>query len=171
MKGDPLRSQNHDVLKSSTVGPTNNFFFKVFFRLRIFFFRKKKIFFKEQLLFSFLCIVKQKKNFGAIRKFLKIYIIKKGLKGGISIDTDSGPPRNVLLCCAGICHQPYTFIQIGSGHTVFYSLTLNVYLFWHPLPLAISVEVRLEMTSTSPGFSDLVMAQQRVWPRSAMHNM
>ena len=36
-----------------------------FFRLPIFFFRNKKIFSKEQLLFSFLCIVKQKKNFGS----------------------------------------------------------------------------------------------------------
>ena len=30
VKGDPLRSQNHDELKSSTLGPTNNFFFKFF---------------------------------------------------------------------------------------------------------------------------------------------
>ena len=41
-----------------------------------------------------------------------------GLKGGISIYADSGPPRYVLWCCGGICHQPDTFIQIGSGHTV-----------------------------------------------------
>ena len=41
-----------------------------------------------------------------------------GLKGGISIDADSGPLRYVLWCCGGICHQPDTFIQIGSGHTV-----------------------------------------------------
>ena len=33
-----------------------------------------KFFFKKQLLFSFLCIVKQKNNFGAIRNFLKNYI-------------------------------------------------------------------------------------------------
>jgi hypothetical protein len=44
---------------------------------------------------------KAKKKFGAIRKFLKIFIFenllhKKGLKGGISIDADSGPPRYVL---------------------------------------------------------------------------
>ena len=44
--------------------------------------------------------------------------MKWGLKGGISIYTDSGPPRYVLWCCGGICHQPDTFIQIGSGHTV-----------------------------------------------------
>ena len=35
---------------------------EVFFRLTTFFFRNKKILFKEQLLFSFLCIVKQKKK-------------------------------------------------------------------------------------------------------------
>ena len=40
------------------------------------------------------------------------------LKGGISIDADSGPPRYVLWCCGGICHQVLTFIQVGYGHTV-----------------------------------------------------
>ena len=35
---------------------------EVFFRLTTFFFRNKKKFFKDQLLFSFLCIIKQKKN-------------------------------------------------------------------------------------------------------------
>ena len=44
--------------------------------------------------------------------------MKWGLKGGISIDADSGPPRYVLWCCGGIYHQQDTFIQIGSGHTV-----------------------------------------------------
>jgi hypothetical protein len=44
---------------------------------------------------------KAKKNIGAIRNFLKIHFFgnlhhKKGLKGGISIDADSGPPRYVL---------------------------------------------------------------------------
>ena len=42
----------------------------------------------------------------------------KGLKGVISIDADFGPPRYVLWCYGGICHQPDTFIQIGSGHIV-----------------------------------------------------
>ena len=35
---------------------------EIFFRLTKFFFRNKIFFSKEQLLFSFLCIVKQKKN-------------------------------------------------------------------------------------------------------------
>ena len=48
-------------LKSSTLGPSNKIFFKVSFRLTIFFFRNKKNFSKEQLLFSSLSIVKQKK--------------------------------------------------------------------------------------------------------------
>ena len=44
---------------------------------------------------------KAKKNFGAIQKVLKNFIFgnlhhKKGLKGGISIDSDSGPPRYAL---------------------------------------------------------------------------
>ena len=45
--------------------------------------------------------------------------MKRGLKGGISIHADSGPPRYVLWCCGGICHEVLTFIQIGCGHTVY----------------------------------------------------
>ena len=44
--------------------------------------------------------------------------MKWGLKGGISIDADSGPPRYVLWCCGGICHQLLTFIKVGCDHTV-----------------------------------------------------
>ena len=40
------------------------------------------------------------------------------LKGGISIDADSGPPRYVLWCCGSKSQDFFTFIQIGSGHTV-----------------------------------------------------
>ena len=63
---------------------------EVFFRLTIFFFRNKKFLSKEQLLFSFLCIVKQKKiserseNFWNFL-FLKIYFIKKVWKGGFQL--------------------------------------------------------------------------------------
>ena len=75
---------------------------------------------------------KAKKKFGAIRKFLKKNIFenllhKKGLKGGISIDADSGPPRYVLWCCGGICHEALTFIQIGCGHTVLNIINLHVF--------------------------------------------
>ena len=48
--------------------------------------------------------------------------MKWGLKGGISIDADSGPPRYVLWCCDGICHQVLTFFKIGSGYTVRWTL-------------------------------------------------
>ena len=56
----------------------------------------------------------------------KIYLMKTafenfmkwGLKGGISIDADSGPPRYVLWCFGSRSHDFFTFIQIGSGHTV-----------------------------------------------------
>ena len=54
--------------------------------------------------------------------------MKWGLKGGISIDADSGPPRYVLWCCGGICHEVLTFIQIGCGHTVINS---QLILFWN----------------------------------------
>ena len=62
----------------------------VFFRLNFFFFRNKKSFSKEQLLFGFLCIVKQKKiserseNFWKFL-FSKIYFIKKVWKGGFQL--------------------------------------------------------------------------------------
>ena len=50
--------------------------------------------------------------------FFENLLHKKGLKGGISIDADSGPPRYILWCCGCICHQPHTFFKIGSDHTV-----------------------------------------------------
>ena len=48
-----------------------------------------------------------------------------GLTGGISIYADSGPPRYVLWCCSGICHEVLTFFQIGCGHTVVLELLLR----------------------------------------------
>ena len=65
-------------------------FFLKFFTDQHFFFQEQKKFSKEQLLFSFLCIVKQKKilerseifwNF----LFLKIYFIKMVWKGGFQL--------------------------------------------------------------------------------------
>ena len=62
--------------------------------------------------------------------------MKWGLKGGISIDADSGPPRYVLWYCGGICHQVFTFIQIGCGHTVSRILLAELQKFsvlpWRP---------------------------------------
>ena len=49
---------------------------EVFFRLTTFFFRNKKILFKEQLLFSFLCIVKQKKILEQSENFWKFLFLK-----------------------------------------------------------------------------------------------
>ena len=40
------------------------------------------------------------------------------LKGGISIDTDSGPLGYVLWCCGSRGQDFFIFIQFGSGHTV-----------------------------------------------------
>ena len=77
MKGDPLRSQNHDALKSSTVGPTNKFFFQSFFQTKIFFFQEQKIFFQGTTFVQFFMYFKAKKNFGVIRKFLKIFDFQK----------------------------------------------------------------------------------------------
>ena len=69
MKGDPLTSQNHDELKSSKVGPSNNsFFFISFFQTNNIFFRNK-IFFPN----NNFC----KKKFRVIRNFLKFFDLQK----------------------------------------------------------------------------------------------
>ena len=44
--------------------------------------------------------------------------MKWGLKGGISIDINSRPFGYVLWCCGSRSQAFFTFIQIGSGHTV-----------------------------------------------------
>ena len=59
--------------------------------------------------------------------------MKWGLKGGISIDADSGPPRYVLWCCSGICHQLLTFFQIGCGHTVYLDIRASCKISWKHL--------------------------------------
>ena len=59
--------------------PLTKIFSKVFFRLTIFFFRNKKFFSKKQLLFSFLCIVRQKKISEWYKIFWKFLIFKNHL--------------------------------------------------------------------------------------------
>ena len=63
-------------------------------------------------MFSFLCIVKQKK-FQSNPKFFEFFFFFQK-----TLSKFSGPPRYVLWWWGGICHQPDTFIQIGSCHTV-----------------------------------------------------
>ena len=77
MKGDPQRSQNHDELKSSIVGPTNKKNFQIFFQANNFFFQKQKNFFQGTTLVQFFMYCKAKKNFGVIRKFLKFFDFQK----------------------------------------------------------------------------------------------
>ena len=55
-----------------------------------------------------------------------IFTFRGTFKGGILIDADSDPLSYVLWCCGSICHQPDTFIQIGSGHTVHCLLITNI---------------------------------------------
>ena len=57
-----------------------------------------------------------------------------GLKGGISIDADSGPLGYVLWCCGGRSQDFFTFIQIGSGHTVGCVL-IGICFFWNLIKL------------------------------------
>jgi hypothetical protein len=69
-----------------------------------------------------------KKIYYFIKKQLLKMLWSEVWKGGISIDADSGPFRNVLWCFGGICHQQDTFIQIGSDHTV--GLMCKYFLKW-----------------------------------------
>ena len=64
-------------------------------------------------------------SFVSLKKlFLKFYEVRS--ERGDSIDADSGPPRYVLWCCGGICHQILAFFKIGCGHTVLY-LVINLF--------------------------------------------
>ena len=62
-----------------------------------------------------------------IRGIFTTYV-NLGLKGGISSDTDSGPLGYVLWCYGSRSQDFFTFIQIGSGHTVIHNF-LNIFLF------------------------------------------
>ena len=64
-------------------------------------FQEQNFFFQGTTFVQFFMYCKAKKNFGVIRKILKIFIFenllqKKRPKGGISIYADFGPPRYVL---------------------------------------------------------------------------
>ena len=50
--------------------------------------------------------------------------MKLVLKGGISIDADSVPLKYDLWCWGSRSQEEFTFIPIGSGHTVFESVSL-----------------------------------------------
>ena len=45
--------------------------------------------------------------------------------GSGSIDAVNGPFRYVLWCCGSICHQLFTFIQIGPRHPVTHRDAVN----------------------------------------------
>ena len=44
-----------------------------------------------------------------------------GLKGGISIDADSGPHGYVLWCCGSRSQDFFTFIQVGPGQSILWN--------------------------------------------------
>ena len=60
--------------------------------------------------------------------------MKWGLKGGISIDANSGPLRYVFWCYGSIFHQLLTFIQIYSENTV-RSEWIIEWMFKLPFPI------------------------------------
>ena len=72
----PLRSQNHDALKSSTVGPTNKFFFQSFFQTKKFFFQEQKKFFQGTTFIQFFMYCKAKKNSEWSENFWKFLIFQ-----------------------------------------------------------------------------------------------
>ena len=94
----------------------------IFFRLK-FFFQEQKKNFQGTTSVQFFMYCRAKKNFGAIRKFLKFFIFenlhKKEMPERWDFNyADFGPLRYVLWCCGGICHELITFFQICFGHTV-----------------------------------------------------
>ena len=59
------------------------------------------------------------KSYFTTLKFIGTFISKFWSERGMSIVTDSGPPlRHVLWYCGSFCHQLFSFIPIGCGHTV-----------------------------------------------------
>ena len=69
-------------------------------------------------------------NLTSRHSHLEVFLLNKlGSERGIPIDADSGPHKYVVWCCGRICHQPFTFIQIGSDHTEEWRLLRN----FHPL--------------------------------------
>ena len=73
MKGDPLRNQNDDELKSSTVGPTNKKNFQIFFQTNKFFFQEQNFFFQGTTFVQFLMYCKAKKKIRSDPKFFEIF--------------------------------------------------------------------------------------------------
>ena len=115
MKGDPLRSQNHDALKSSTVGPSNKFFFQSFFQTKNFFFQEQ-FFFQVTTLIQFFMHCKAKKKWSD-PNFFENLLQKKRLKGGISIYVILGL-LGMYFGAAVVFVTNSHFFQIGCGHTV-----------------------------------------------------
>ena len=79
VKGDPLRSQNHDELKSSTVGPTNKNNFQSFFQTNIFFFRNN-FFFQGTTFVYFFMYCKAKKKIRRNPKFFENFWFSKVIR-------------------------------------------------------------------------------------------
>ena len=82
-------------------------------------FPKIKIFKKWRIAPKFFFALQYRKKWTKVVPEKKIVSLKKsffwnfmkwGLKGGISIDADSGPPMYELWCCFGICYQQDNFI-------------------------------------------------------------
>ena len=147
MKGDPLRSQNQDELKSSTLGPSNKIFFWIFFQTNnFFFFRNKKFFSKKQLLFSFLCIVRQKKISEWSENFWKFLIFKNHKVNWdpmwrISIHSDFDSLGGPLSPCGSHWLRSEPFTQIHSR-------TLCKICFWDLLTFRYSNKMSMFFNCT-----------------------
>ena len=104
-----------------------------------------KFFFALQYIKNWTKVVPWKIFFCSWKKKLLVWkkffwnFMKWGLKGGISIYADSGPPRYVLWCCGCICHEVLTFIQIGCGHTVGYQLIFFLLYFFSEEPICLTI--------------------------------
>ena len=109
---------------------------EVFFRLPTFFFRNKNFFSKEQLLFSFLCIVKQKKISEWSEHFWKFLIFKNHKvkwdpMWRISIHRDFDSLGGPLSPCGGHWLRLEHFTQIRSRTLCWMSRKWMLYHYFH----------------------------------------
>ena len=70
--------------------------------------------------------------------------MKWGLKGGISIYADSGPPRYVLWCCSGICQQVLTFFKLAVA---ILCVSFFCAFIYHVVTYAAAVHIEIVITA------------------------
>ena len=82
--------------------------------------------------------------------FHNVHLVNLGLKGGISIDADSGSLGYVFWCCGSRSWEVPTFFQNGSGHAVLKYIT--TYLGSYNMRMRIKVYGSFDVKKLSLNF-------------------